>query len=506
MYLFIISSFTLLPITYFLVYGFRDRAFRLLLQSDEIKNLVQANDGLSKELKDLILLEKDALREEEEKVKKIDFNSPLSKSILKLQEIRSRNHDSEIAYQITEIIKILASNDLFKVDLEDKAVDDQENLKRNTPSPKFGILIDNSSNVFKDNDATNYIRNNTDSIDFDTIKLTLISSGHPVVYIGFQLFQKYNLISTLKIETDLLKDFFLEVESQYDPTVPYHNCAHAADVCQFMNLLIQNSDIDFPYEDITSMLIAALWHDMKHPGFNNNFLIQTSHDLAIQYNDISVLENMHSFLGFSILQNQKYNILKNLSKETNKSIRDQIISMVLATDMSFHFELIGKFKNKIASETSFDIGKLSDKKLLMEMMMKAADISNASRPFEVAMGWTFQIMEEFFRQGEEENARNLPISTFMNRNGTDISKSQVSFIDFVVTPMFDAISPIYSNSLKPAYENLKRNRTLWSEARNLPPNNLLPLSLTKYTFDSKFRKKSYVVTKAERDVVTDEDQ
>ncbi len=39
--------------------------------------------------------------------------------------------------------------------------------------------------------------------------------------------------------------------------------------------------------------IAALVHDFEHSGVNNDFLIKTSHDLAITYNLQSPLENHH---------------------------------------------------------------------------------------------------------------------------------------------------------------------------------------------------------------------
>jgi hypothetical protein len=36
--------------------------------------------------------------------------------------------------------------------------------------------------------------------------------------------------------------------------------------------------------EISSVLIACLIHDFKHPGITNMFLINTSHPIAIKYN------------------------------------------------------------------------------------------------------------------------------------------------------------------------------------------------------------------------------
>ena len=48
-------------------------------------------------------------------------------------------------------------------------------------------------------------------------------------------------------------------------------------------------------------LVAAAVHDVDHPGRSNHFLIETSDDLAVLYNDNSVLENHHLAVAFKIM-------------------------------------------------------------------------------------------------------------------------------------------------------------------------------------------------------------
>ena len=60
-------------------------------------------------------------------------------------------------------------------------------------------------------------------------------------------------------------------------------------------------------------VIAALGHDVGHPGVNNRYLVNSSDYLAIRYNDISVLENMHASLTFSLMEGNNCNILGNLN-------------------------------------------------------------------------------------------------------------------------------------------------------------------------------------------------
>ena len=42
-----------------------------------------------------------------------------------------------------------------------------------------------------------------------------------------------------------------------------------------------------------SLLVAAVGHDLDHPGFNNAYQMNALTQLAIAYNDSSPLENHH---------------------------------------------------------------------------------------------------------------------------------------------------------------------------------------------------------------------
>lgn len=54
-----------------------------------------------------------------------------------------------------------------------------------------------------------------------------------------------------------------------------------------------------PMDEITS-LIAAIAHDIDHPGKSSAFLCNSDSILAILYNDISVLESHHAAITFKL--------------------------------------------------------------------------------------------------------------------------------------------------------------------------------------------------------------
>lgn len=76
-------------------------------------------------------------------------------------------------------------------------------------------------------------------------------------------------------------------------------------------------------------------------GVNNAYLINKGSPEAMLYNDQSVLENMHLTKAFQVLADPDCNIFCNMAEVDYKHVRTLIIQMVLNTDMSLHFELMG---------------------------------------------------------------------------------------------------------------------------------------------------------------------
>ncbi|KAI9184206.1 3',5'-cyclic-nucleotide phosphodiesterase [Blastocladiella emersonii ATCC 22665] len=109
----------------------------------------------------------------------------------------------------------------------------------------------------------------------------------------------------------------------------------------------------------------------------------------------------------------------------------------------------------------FDMDKRVDRKFVLSIAMKCADVNNPSKPLRHCTQWTAFIMEEFFRQGDEERRRGMDISTLMDRYNTDIPKCQVGFIDFVVAPLFDVWGRFMKDDIKPLVTNIANNKVYW---------------------------------------------
>ena len=250
------------------------------------------------------------------------------------------------------------------------------------------------------------------------------------------------------IPEDKILTFLNKLEQSYRKN-HYHNSTHGADVmCSFL-YLVNNSDI---FSFISSLelfagIIATLGHDAGHPGRTNRFLVMTMDDVAIVYNDISVLENMHSSIVFNILKNPEANVLNSLSFDKLCLIRKCIIDMILATDMSKHFDMMAQIRVKYHEMEEIDLSKPETRYDLLKLITKASDIGHAAKSVELHEKWCSLVVQEFYEQGDLEKSLGIPVSMYCDRDATDISKSQAGFIKNIVYPLFITLNSILNSDM-----------------------------------------------------------
>ncbi|XP_036822925.1 calcium/calmodulin-dependent 3',5'-cyclic nucleotide phosphodiesterase 1A-like [Oncorhynchus mykiss] len=277
-----------------------------------------------------------------------------------------------------------------------------------------------------------------DKWSFDVFALNEASGDHALKFIFFELLTRYDLISRFKIPVSAVFSFVEALEVGYGKhNNPYHNLMHAADVTQTIHyLLLKTGIVHWLTElEIFAMIFAAAVHDYEHTGTTNNFHIQTRSDTAILYNDQSVLESHHVSAAYRLLQDDdEINILYNLSKDDWRELRGLVVQMVLATDMSCHFQQLKHMKNFLQQPEGID------KPKAMSLLLHTADISHPAKTWDLHHRWTASLLEEFFRQGDKEAELGLPFSPLCDRKSTMVAQSQIGFIDFIVVPTFTVLT------------------------------------------------------------------
>ncbi|CAH4012681.1 unnamed protein product [Pieris brassicae] len=292
-----------------------------------------------------------------------------------------------------------------------------------------------------------------DEWSFDVFALHDASAGYPVKYLGYELLNRYGMIHKFKVQPPTLENFLSRIEEGYCKFHnPYHNNLHAADVAQTVHYMLCQTGLMNWLSDleIFATLVAAIVHDFEHTGTTNNFHVMSGSDTALLYNDRAVLENHHISAAFRLLKEEENNILLNLSRDEFREFRTLVIDMVLATDMSFHFQQLKNMRSLLTlAEPTVDKSKA------VSLVLHCCDISHPAKRWDLHHRWTMSLLDEFFLQGDKERELGLPFSPLCDRNNTLVAESQIGFIDFIVEPSLGVCADMLECILGPLHSNTK---------------------------------------------------
>ncbi|XP_052407394.1 cAMP-specific 3',5'-cyclic phosphodiesterase 4C-like isoform X2 [Carassius gibelio] len=335
--------------------------------------------------------------------------------------------------------------------------------------PRFGVKTEQEDALARELDDLN-------KWGLNIFHVAEYSNNRPLSCIMFAIFQERDLLKQFRIPVDTFVTYVMTLEDHYHANVAYHNSLHAADVTQSTHVLLSTPALDAVFTDleILAALFAAAIHDVDHPGVSNQFLINTNSELALMYNDESVLENHHLAVGFKLLHEENCDIFQNLTKRQRQSLRKLVIDMVLATDMSKHMSLLADLKTMVETKKVTSSGVLmldhyNDRIQVLRNMVHCADLSNPTKPLAVYRQWTERIMQEFFRQGDKERERGMEISPMCDKHTASVEKSQVGFIDYIVHPLWETWGDLVHPDAQEILDTLEDNRDWYQSTIPLSP-------------------------------------
>jgi hypothetical protein len=184
------------------------------------------------------------------------------------------------------------------------------------------------------------------------------------------------------------------------------------------------------------------------------------------------VQNHHVSKSFFLLNRSENDIFSSLSPKDYTFVRKLIVELVLATDLGAHFDFLAQFKSSVSSgalDASGDkllgASAAASRVMIYKMALKAGDLGHSTKTLQLHEKWTHRITEEFFRQGDEERKRHIPISPFMDRQKANLPQSQVGFMSFLVVPMFTAWVKFLDldEAVCPLMEQLRRNQMHWQQ-------------------------------------------
>eukprot|EP00457_Paulinella_chromatophora_P002223 gb/GEZN01002227.1/.p1 GENE.gb/GEZN01002227.1/~~gb/GEZN01002227.1/.p1 ORF type:complete len:571 (-),score=78.88 gb/GEZN01002227.1/:561-2273(-) len=345
--------------------------------------------------------------------------------------------------------------------------------------------------------TVNYMTRRLHDWTFDIFRWQDATDDYPLSVLCYHLMERHNLFQLHNISRNTFARWITAVEQGYLDN-PYHNKLHGADVLRIMYFLCDSKEMKkrlHPVELLAAMLAAAV-HDVGHPGTNNRFQCDTASDLAWTYNDQSVLENMHCATAFKLLREPGMNIFENWDFKKRKEVRQMIVEMVLATDMSHHFTAVHTAESRIndermrlrllkehggqgispISEKSASSGISSsdadldmlfptpnneEKRFILKLLIHTSDLAGPAENTSAMYAWAEGVTAEFHNQGDQERKLGLEVMAMMDRTKDNVEHGQIGFNDGIVKPLLVACQPLMPDTFDIMLKMLAENRAFW---------------------------------------------
>lgn len=379
-----------------------------------------------------------------------------------LKIMRSIAEDTELSShlckKLTDLIKFLTSNSSDPISkylplMTAEAVTFKRLLKVTGNRISSSLINDQISTLLAQ----------TSNWNFEIFELAN-ATKYPLMYMSFKILRQYDILSKFKIDLKKLVNFLYVVEIGYNiNNNPYHNSCHAADTLQscsvMMDVVLRHHELDSL--SIYALLLSCIIHDFVHPGLTSPFCMKYS---KTKTNIKAVLERVHMVAFLKVLELPECDILSEM-REENKEQYSKFINLVrtfvLSTDLSTHFLFIDKAKRILEREESFEPkneqAKHKQHALLMRMCIKCADVSNATKAFDIYDVWADRILQEFYSQGDIENSKGMQITNYMNRNERQKSECQFAFIDKIVRPVVELFGEFFPDAQSLMQTHMRQN-------------------------------------------------
>ncbi|TFL04785.1 hypothetical protein BDV98DRAFT_331228 [Pterulicium gracile] len=271
------------------------------------------------------------------------------------------------------------------------------------------------------------------------------------------LFRTEGMEEETGVSLNQVSSFLLHLRQLYR-TNDYHNFEHALDVLQATYRFLRSAKMVPPVEIVTgsrtwkserehdlggclvtclrkadmfALCIAAIGHDVGHPGLTNNFMNNSNSPLSVVYDRVSPLEQMHCYLLLKLMR--LHGLGAFLDKPGYGTHNRRLLwETVLVTDMTLHGQFMDSFKKLLTPE----LVPLHLRQILTcQAIIKCADISNPARPYSVAQYWAGALAKEWFCQQSLENRFKLPSTVYPSNDPLKIAEGQIWFINAYTLPL-----------------------------------------------------------------------
>ncbi|KAL0232305.1 hypothetical protein PCE1_002647 [Barthelona sp. PCE] len=261
-------------------------------------------------------------------------------------------------------------------------------------------------------------------------------------YLFYYLCHFLGIIKAFNLREANLRNFCFDILETMNADADYHGRTHILDVLYVVVLWAAQAKIEqFTPEETLALVLACFGHDSGHPGLSEACLRKIGHEIVEAFPGASPLEKLHfRITKHSILHS---GLLSHLGDVTVSLILKKVEILILATDMGRHMAVLSEGKTL----KGMKLKNLSeDKRLLfLQLLIKAADISNVSRHFGLAKKWAQRYYSEVQTMSNDHPIFKPDLKPPLPKNIQEVANQQIGFISFLVKPLFQMVVDIYPN-------------------------------------------------------------
>ncbi|KAJ3364674.1 High affinity cAMP-specific and IBMX-insensitive 3',5'-cyclic phosphodiesterase 9A [Allomyces javanicus] len=228
-----------------------------------------------------------------------------------------------------------------------------------------------------------------------------------------------------------LVQFVTVVATNYNAP-PFHRFTHAVSVAQAAYVMVRALNVkeELSKEAVVMLLVAG--------GFTNMYHCATESDLATMYNNTCPMENHHAAVTNALLQSD-YSPLRHMDPAAARHFRAGVTQLILATDMGKHESILVQGA-RVPPVTSMSGGiaqwNAQQRMAFLQVLLKAADLSNELRAAPVADPWSAALYREL------NHEQDVLGRTRLDTGAAAAAAGQIEFLQLKVVPIVMTLATI----------------------------------------------------------------
>lgn len=268
-----------------------------------------------------------------------------------------------------------------------------------------------------------------------------------------------------------LRRFVEEIADLYNISNPFHNFEHASHVVMSVTKLMSyiesssNISLDDPLTQFVAVL-AALVHDLDHPGVGNAQLCAEKHNLTRVYED-SPAERNSLDLTWDLLRRDDFTDLRRTIYQTPAEFgrfRELLVHCLLVTDIMDKEQqlkrkerwesIFGEGQNIVSSKNDLDLVN-AQKTALLEHVIQASDVAHTMQHWTVYQRWNRRLFDEMDMTFQAGRGSTDPAANWY--------EGEMGFFDFYIIPLAERLKkcPAFGASGDELLQYATSNRKEW---------------------------------------------